>query len=90
MRSICTLTLVLSLAPAWTQVCAETTVETELHRVNSANRVLAELATARLALEEFNLERMKELHAKSHASWVELSRQELLVGSLREQFAALV
>ncbi len=61
----------------------------EMNRVAQANSALLELVDARLAQEAFNLEQVSSLRERGFASWLELSRQQVVVDGLKEQRAAL-
>jgi hypothetical protein len=71
-------------------VPAETPIEKEIRNVRSANQAMLQLANDRLDREQQHLEKLRKLRNEGYASWLELSRQQLVVDSLRKQRDSLV
>ena len=68
---------------------AQTSVESELEHVRTANDDLKTVGDAKLALEQYYLEQVRALRANGHASWVEVARQEQVINSLQAQLNSL-
>ncbi len=78
--------LMVSTGPIW----ADSPLQREFDRVQSANEAIQQVAVARLELESHYLDQLRLLRKNGHASFLELARQQVVVDGLRKQLDSLL